>query len=255
MLSEQETLVKERHFTPLINLWCPGPHSLQASSSASSAYFSFIMAFHPIRIILYLFFFCFSVILMGLTAYRIHSTKSKSAPDVLTDRTHFSTPIIAELLTTAILGTLFSLFMLYCLLAKVGRGPLGVYAFEHLWLALLFIFSLVGAGVVTHEFSNLRWCRYTLACRILEAIKAFSWIFWGWTIFLILASLGNMLRNHASFTGPVHGRRDTMGSYPAETRTTESRFYDQQQPATYGHDGLVRDVEQPGMPQPQHVIE
>ncbi|KAF5353291.1 hypothetical protein D9756_007965 [Leucocoprinus leucothites] len=215
------------------------------------------MAFHPVRIILYIFFFMFSVILMGLTAYRIHSTKSKSGPDVLTTRTHFSTPIISELLTVSILGTLFSLWMLFCLFAKIGRGFLGVYAFEWFWLAILFVMSLVGAGVVTHEFSNLRWCRYARACRVLEAIKAFSWIFWGWTVFLMLNSLMNMFRNRAGPTGSVHGRRDTMGSYP-QTRTTETRYAAGGQPITYQPDSRAApayDVEQqPSQPQ-QHVIE
>lgn len=73
--------------------------------------------------------FMISVILLGLTAYRIHYTKEQDRPDILTSRRHFysgfsmislvftaqsllsSAPIVAELLTTAILGTLFSLWM------------------------------------------------------------------------------------------------------------------------------------------------
>ena len=95
-----------------------------------------------------------------------------------------------------------------------------------------------------HEFSNLRWCRYAKACRILEAIKAFSWIFWGWTIFLILTTLMNMLRNHADYTGAVHGRRDTQGSYPTETRSTETTIVTQNQPVTASRAVPSHDVEQ-----------
>jgi len=53
----------------------------------------------------------------------------------------------------SILSTVFvslSFFpRLFCLFAKVGRGFLGVYGFEYFWLAILFVMSLVGAGVVT----------------------------------------------------------------------------------------------------------
>jgi len=55
-----------------------------------------------------------------------------------------------------ILSTLFVslsfLLRLFCLFAKVGRGFLGVYGFEYFWLAILFVMSLVGAGVVTVSF-------------------------------------------------------------------------------------------------------
>jgi hypothetical protein len=124
--------------------------------------------------------------------------------------------------------------------------------------------SLVGAGVVTvrigysfpltscsrflqHEFHNLEWCRHlSKQCRILEAIKAFSWIFWAWTIFLFMASVLNMVRNHADYTGSVHGRRDTAGSYPPESR------YVTQQPTTYRNpSGIAPDVGHQQYPQQQ----
>ncbi|EKM76641.1 hypothetical protein AGABI1DRAFT_15300, partial [Agaricus bisporus var. burnettii JB137-S8] len=152
--------------------------------------------------------------LMGLTAYRIRYTKSKSGPDVLTTRTHFYNPIVAELLTVAILGTLWSLYMIPALLWKIGRGPLGTYLFELYSLGILSIMSLIGAAIFTHDFENLGWCRDYKVCRILEAIKAFSWIFWIWTVILMSAALANMWRNGHSFTGPLHGLRDTEGSYP-----------------------------------------
>ncbi|KAF9450763.1 hypothetical protein P691DRAFT_725465 [Macrolepiota fuliginosa MF-IS2] len=178
------------------------------------------MSFHPIRTFLYSWFFAFSVILMGLTAYRTRYTKRLDHPDILTTRQHFYTPIVVELLVVGILGTIWSIWMFCALLFRVGRGPLGTYLAEQIGLWVLFVMSLVGAGVVTHEFSNLKWCRaHHKECRILESIKAFSWIFWGWTIFLIFASVLNMIRNNHGLTGPMHGRRDTVGSYP-ETRTT-----------------------------------
>jgi len=40
----------------------------------------------------------------------------------------------------------------------------------------------------------------------------------------------NMFRNHSDYTGAVHGRRDTMGSYPPEARSTETRSLRQIQP-------------------------
>jgi len=242
----------------------------------------------------------FSVILMGLTAYRIHSTKSKSGTDVLTARTHFYSrsimiyypgldlitlfpaPIIAELLTVSIMGTLFSLWM--SVLDSFNPAPsrllsliffLGFFVYSQklavaslvymvsnisgsrycslcrLWVPVLsqwVVGSYYSLRDLTmrhqHEFSNLRWCRYAKACRILEAIKAFSWIFWGWTIFLILTTLMNMLRNHADYTGAVHGRRDTQGSYPTETRSTETTMVTQDQPVTASRAVPSHDVEQ-----------
>jgi hypothetical protein len=48
-------------------------------------------------------------------------------------------------------GPFAKLFLsrLFALIAKIGSGPLGTYAHELFWLAILFVMSLVGAGVVT----------------------------------------------------------------------------------------------------------
>ena len=54
----------------------------------------------------------------------------------------------------------------------------------------------------------------------------------------------NMLRNHSDYTGAVHGRRDTIGSYPPETRSTETRSLRQIQPATAIQAGSAHDIEQ-----------
>jgi len=54
----------------------------------------------------------------------------------------------------------------------------------------------------------------------------------------------NMLRNHSDYTGAVHGRRDTMGSYPPETRPNETRSLRQIQPVTASLAGPAHDIEQ-----------
>jgi len=53
-----------------------------------------------------------------------------------------------------------------------------------------------------------------------------------------------MLRNHSDYTGAVHGRRDTMGSYPPETRPNETRSLRQIQPVTASLAGPAHDIEQ-----------
>jgi hypothetical protein len=73
------------------------------------------MSFHPVRAVLYIFFvsydlkavcdirscglqFMFSVILLGLTAYRTHYTKQQDRTDILTSRRHFYSAFYASYL-------------------------------------------------------------------------------------------------------------------------------------------------------------
>ncbi|KAF8153754.1 hypothetical protein B0H34DRAFT_617158, partial [Crassisporium funariophilum] len=168
--------------------------------------------------------------LLGLTAYRVHHTKDSNygqAPDY--NKTHFYVDsIIVELLVTSILSFLISLWFLSAILGRVGRGPLGKYATEHLSLFIIWTMFLVGSAITTHKWRHLKYCRgSSKQCRILETIKAFAWICWILTTFLILASLANMTRRKHGWGGPVHGRDDAAAypdtrsaAYP-ETRTVQ----------------------------------
>jgi len=45
---------------------------------------------------------------------------------------------------------------------------------------------------------------------------------WAWTWFLLIATFANMFTNKQGLGGPLHGRRDDVGTYPQtrENRTT-----------------------------------
>jgi hypothetical protein len=58
-----------------------------------------------------------------------------------------------------------------------------------------------------------------------------------------------MLRNHHDITGPVHGRRDTMGSYPETRAPAETRNISQPQPVITQATDTVSDTA-PGYERP-----
>jgi len=91
--------------------------------------------FRATRLVLYPFFFACTTVLLGLTAYRIHYTKSLDHPDVLTTRTHFYDPRIAALLSAATVGVIFSLAMIGALVASVD-----IVIAEHFSIWILWIF-------------------------------------------------------------------------------------------------------------------
>ncbi|KAF4623247.1 hypothetical protein D9613_002330 [Agrocybe pediades] len=179
--------------------------------------------FHILRLLNWILIFMCSVVLLGLTAWRIHYTKTLAMGDILTTRSHFFDPIIAELLATSILGFLFSLWFISAIMARVGRGPLGRYSSELASLFILFVMFLVGAAITTHKWSNLKFCRGSFkVCRMLETIKAFSHILWILSLLGMLYTFLNMRQRRHAVNGPVHGR-DTYdnGTYP-ETRQTRT---------------------------------
>ncbi|KIM37777.1 hypothetical protein M413DRAFT_448290 [Hebeloma cylindrosporum] len=179
------------------------------------------MVVHIIRAFLYVVLFIFSVILLGLSGYRVHYTKGLHNGDILTTSTNFYDPTVVELIVTSSLAIIFSLWFFMAILARVGRGPFGTYASEFICIFIIWVMFLVGAAVFTHKYHNLKWCRGGhKVCRILETIKAFAWMCWCWTFFLLIAGFANMLANKHGISGPVHGRRDDVGTYPQTNRTT-----------------------------------
>ncbi|PPQ97053.1 hypothetical protein CVT26_001276 [Gymnopilus dilepis] len=162
---------------------------------------------HIVRLCLYALLFACSTVLLALTAFRIHHTKSSDTPDVYTGHVHFYDPIVAALLVTSILSVLFSMYFLSIIAGRLGRAA--NYASEHVCLAILWIMFLVCAAVFTHDFVSLKRCRgFDKQCRTLETIKGFAWINFGLVTFLWAASFGNMGQRGASFTGPAHGREE-----------------------------------------------
>ncbi|EDR03064.1 uncharacterized protein LACBIDRAFT_307649 [Laccaria bicolor S238N-H82] len=159
--------------------------------------------------------------MLGLTADRIHYTKTLHGGDVLTSRqTPFYDPIVVELLVTSCLAILASLWFSALIIGGVAVAGLGTYAFEQVCMWILWVMFLVGSAIFVHKFPHLKFCRGSHRfCGILETIKAFSFILWILLLFLITASIANMFMNHHDLMGPVHGRSDT-GTYPNTTATT-----------------------------------
>ncbi|KAF5329314.1 hypothetical protein D9619_009391 [Psilocybe cf. subviscida] len=101
----------------------------------------------------------------------------------------------------------------------------------------LWIMLLVGAAVMTSKWSNLKWCRGSYrACKILETIKAFSWITWGILTLALLASIIHMLTNKRTITGGMHGEEDgyRAGAYPETRQTTSGAYQPETRQATSG---------------------
>ncbi|KAF8815256.1 hypothetical protein BYT27DRAFT_7129161, partial [Phlegmacium glaucopus] len=135
--------------------------------------------------LLYPLLFVFSTVLLGLTAYRVHYTKSLSGGDILTTRSHYYDPRIVALLVGSILAVVFSMIMLVVMLAWRNGGT--SFA-ETGSVLILWIYFLITAALVTDQFSNLKWCRGGFKeCSVLETIKAFSWMCWAILSFLLLA--------------------------------------------------------------------
>jgi len=177
------------------------------------------MGLPSLRLFLYACLFVTSVVLLGLTARRIHYTRNLAGGDILTGQSHFHDAIIAELLATSAFAIPVSLWFLTAIASRIGRGPFGTYMSELISLFILWVMFLVGAAITTHKWRNLKWCRGAFrVCRILEAIKALSWICFGITTLLLLASIANMMKNRHTPAGPVHGRRDDV--YPDTRQTT-----------------------------------
>ncbi|KAJ3508521.1 hypothetical protein NMY22_g16585 [Coprinellus aureogranulatus] len=168
-------------------------------------------AIGAVRIFLHALLWCCAVVLLGLTAYRIHYTKTLDFGDILTSSTNFYDPIIVELLVTSIFAILGS-FVLIILIAGTRRGNPASMLGE-IWTWIVWVMFLVGAAVMTHKWRRLKWCRGAYkVCRILETIKAFSWICFILTTFLVFLGLFDYLFNKGKDTYRSH--KSTPAAYP-----------------------------------------
>ncbi|KAH6888229.1 hypothetical protein BKA70DRAFT_1390213 [Coprinopsis sp. MPI-PUGE-AT-0042] len=187
-----------------------------------------------------------SVVLLGLTAYRIHYTKRRNVGDILTFRTGYYDPIIAELLSTSIIATIGSAWFFVVLMKRLRAGGLGSFLSEALYLFIIMVMFLVGAAYTTHRWLRLRPCRSFHVCRILETIKVFSFICFGLTVLMLLWTLIDLMTTKSSWGdsaagGFVGGARRSKGYSDNQTYPV-ARNASEQAPAT-----------QPAvaMPQPQ----
>jgi len=187
------------------------------------------MALHFIRTVCYVFLFLFSVVEFGLCAARLYYTTHLETSDPLNGGVSFYDPIIAEMLFTCLMTILWSPTIAHAVHTRheYHKRWLMSFLFEILGLWALFLFWLVGAGISTNYWGNLRWCHTYKACRLLTAIVAFAWM--GWVLILALLVMSLMFAvSNSAFSEPLHGRwdpreshyRDSTGNFPQMRTST-----------------------------------
>ncbi|KAI0270451.1 hypothetical protein BC834DRAFT_1039217 [Gloeopeniophorella convolvens] len=170
-----------------------------------------------VRVFLYCALWIFSVVLLGLTAARIHYTENLSPNDPLNDGRHFYDPVVAELLATSILAMLWSMFAIHAIHTRRDYRLIHTFAAEVVGLFILFIMWLVGTAIATSFWGNLGWCHQFAPCRLLTALVAIAWVGWVLLFFLLSASLIHAVVNRA-WTEPMHGHLYPRDSFaPRET--------------------------------------
>jgi len=168
-----------------------------------------------IRVALYIVLGLFSVVLLGLTAARIHYTEHLPASDPLNNGHNFYDPIIAELLVCALLAMVWCPLVVHMIHGRNEYRFLSKVWHELVGLSILWIMWLVGAAVATSIWPNLpSFCSHFKACRLLDAILAFAWLGWFITSALVVTMLlqvGASASTGMSLQEPAHGRwtRDT----------------------------------------------
>lgn len=170
-----------------------------------------------VRFSLYCILWVFSVVLLGLTAARIHYTENLSPDDPLNGGYRFYDPVVAELLATSILVTLWSMFAIHAIYTRRDHLIVHTFAAESIALFVLFVMWLVGTGIATSMWGDLGWCHQYSPCRLLTALVAIAWTGWVVLFFLLGASLMHSLVNRA-WTEPMHGHLYPRDSFmPAQT--------------------------------------
>ncbi|KAJ7086147.1 hypothetical protein B0H15DRAFT_845568 [Mycena belliarum] len=158
-----------------------------------------------IRTFLYSVFGIFSLVLFGLAAARLRYTTHLPPGDPLNNGANFFDPIVVELLFSALLGMLWSIYAVWTIHRM--REDRWIYSFfsEIVVLSILFILYLVGAAIATHIWGDLSFCHQFRACRILTAMLAFAWMSWIVLLCSLVASIFASIAN-AAFFAPFHGR-------------------------------------------------
>ncbi|EIM89722.1 uncharacterized protein STEHIDRAFT_92166 [Stereum hirsutum FP-91666 SS1] len=186
-----------------------------------------------LRIFLYCCLLVFSIVLLGLSAARLHYTRHLSPFDPLNSGTPFTDPIVVEILVTTILTILWVPYVLHAIIKRREGGFIWTFFHELIALFVLFVLWIVGAAIATstsnppnHQshWGALSWCQQFQPCRILTALVAFVWMGWIMVVFLMFASILFCIANRA-WGEPMHGRvypRDST-VYPQTTQYRASR--------------------------------
>ncbi|KAJ6630931.1 hypothetical protein B0H10DRAFT_1979925 [Mycena sp. CBHHK59/15] len=174
-----------------------------------------------IRTFLYSVFGVFSLVLFGLTAARLRYTTHLPPGDPLNDGHDFFDPIVVELLFSALLGMIWSIYAVITI--HHLREDRYIYSFfsEIVVLSILFLLYLVGAAIATTFWGNLRFCHQFRPCRILTTLVAFAWMSWIIILFLLIASVSVAIAN-AAFFSPFHGRWNPRESTYSDRRVSHA---------------------------------
>ncbi|KAI0268037.1 hypothetical protein BGY98DRAFT_1109283 [Russula aff. rugulosa BPL654] len=157
-----------------------------------------------VRIALYCTLWVLSLILLGISAARIHYTENLSPTDPLNGGQDFYDPVVAELLATSIIVTLWSTFAIHAIYMRCDRLVIHTMGVECIALSMFWMMWFVGTAIATTSWGNLGWCQEYSPCRVLTALVAFAWI--GWVVLLSLLGLAlvHTFVNRA-WMEPMHG--------------------------------------------------
>ncbi|KAK0192915.1 hypothetical protein F5146DRAFT_1042028 [Armillaria mellea] len=134
------------------------------------------------RVLAYAWLWTVAVILLGLTAYRVHVTEGYEDS--------FYEPIIVELIVSACLAIIWAPIA-GCLVLRnhTASKTSPQFLLEMVGNFVLWVMWLAGAVDTTNRIiPGKNWCGPGKECRILTAILAFSWI--GWSFLTIIGTMG-----------------------------------------------------------------
>ncbi|KAF8913672.1 hypothetical protein CPB85DRAFT_1375534 [Mucidula mucida] len=165
----------------------------------------------PVRIALYFTLGIFSLVLLGLTAARLHYTTHIPDGDPVNGGVNFYDPVVAELLVTTLFTMAWCIFTIHTIHKRVENRYVYTFRGELIGLFVLWMFWICGAGVATNVWGNLSWCQQYQPCRILTAMLAFTWM--GWIILTLIMVMSIMfVVVNGALLEPMHGRWDPRAS-------------------------------------------
>lgn len=165
-----------------------------------------------LRIALYFALAIFSIVLLGLTAARIHYTTHLPPGDPLNGGADFFDPIVAELLVTSLLVIAWSFFIIHSIHKRNENRFISTFRGELVGLFILWLMYLVGAAIATSFWGNLGWCQIYLACRLLSTLVAFAWMNFIIMSFIFFVDIAFVVANKG-LREPLHGRWDPRASH------------------------------------------
>jgi len=156
-----------------------------------------------IRIALYCTLWVLSLVLLGLSAARIHYTENLPSDPLFGDQSFYD-PIAAELLATSLIVTFWSMFAVHAIYMRCDRLVIHTFAVECIALSMFWMMWLLGAAIATTNWGNLGSCHRYSPCLVLTSLVTFAWI--GWVVLLALFGLAlvHTFVNRA-WTDPMHG--------------------------------------------------